>query len=124
MESAFSDGPKAITESIKDQKKKKTIFTVERSFPFVLNRLAIISEESVYFVYFHFFFIALQIVLSPIENAIELIEGRIEAIKAQFEYNPPRTNQLQQVLQGSIVPSIYSSFWIQQFLFIFFFSGE
>lgn len=90
---AFTEeGRKSAAESMKGQKKKKTIFEVEIAFPFVKNRLAIIAKH--------------EIVLEPIENAIELILERSDKIREQLESNPPKINPLQQVLQGSVVPMV------------------
>lgn len=46
-----------------------------------------------------------QLILSPLENAIELIENRVAALRAQLTQNPPRLNALQSVIQGSVVTS-------------------
>lgn len=46
--------------------------------------------------------------MSPLENAIELIEGRVAALRAQLTQNPPRLNALQSVIQGSVVTSTQS----------------
>jgi hypothetical protein len=46
-----------------------------------------------------------QLILSPIENAIELIADRCAKLRTELETNPPRLNSLHQVIQGSVVPS-------------------
>ena len=86
------DGQKAQTDSLRDQAKKKTIFETEIAFPFVKTRLEVVSKR--------------EVVLAPIENAIELIAERCERIRAQLQNNPPRLNPLQQVLQGSVAPMV------------------
>ena len=86
------DGPKAQTDSLRDQAKKKTIFETRIAFPFVKSRLEVVAKR--------------EVVLAPIENAIELIAERSERIRAQLQNNPPRLNPLQQVLQGSVAPMV------------------
>ena len=46
-----------------------------------------------------------QILLSPIEHAIELIDERILKFNTELNAASPRLNSLQQLLQGSVVPS-------------------
>jgi hypothetical protein len=41
-----------------------------------------------------------QIILEPIETAIELVEGRIVALRSELDTTPPNTKTLQQVLQA------------------------
>jgi len=89
---AFSEGKSSIAENLSEQKKKKTIYTSETAFPFVKNRLIVTVKR--------------EIVIEPIENAFELISERIDKIREQLEYNPPKINPLQQVLQGSVVPMV------------------
>ena len=86
------DGQKAHADSLRDQAKKKTIFETGIAFPFVKNRLEVIRKR--------------EVVLEPIENAIELIVERCDRIKEQLQNNPPRLNPLQQVLQGSVAPMV------------------
>lgn len=40
-----------------------------------------------------------QIILEPIENAIEIVEGRVVALRTELDTTPPNTKTLQQVLQ-------------------------
>jgi hypothetical protein len=49
----------------------------------------------------------MQIVLSPLESAIDLINDRITKFKDELNVGSKsvRVNQLQQLLQGSVVPS-------------------
>jgi len=76
------------TESLREQRKKKIIYTTELAFPFVKSRLRVVSMRTA--------------ILQPMENAIELTLGRCESLIVQLENNPPRIKQLQQVLQGSV----------------------
>ncbi|KAH3766773.1 DOCK family protein [Pelomyxa schiedti] len=87
---SFSDGKRNV--ELHEQKKKKIIYSAELPFPFVKNRLAIKMKR--------------EIIIEPIENAFELISERIDKIREQLEYNPPKLNPLQQVLQGSVVPMV------------------
>ncbi|EAL73033.1 DOCK family protein [Dictyostelium discoideum AX4] len=88
----FSTEGKAIQDDMSKQQKKKTIFSVELAFPYVKNRLEVVSKR--------------EIILSPIENAIELIRGRCIKLKEQLDTNPPRINLLHQILQGSVFPMV------------------
>jgi dedicator of cytokinesis protein 6/7/8 len=67
FEAAYASGPKQQTEDLSKQQKKKTIFTTELAFPYVKTRLEITSKRDV--------------ILSPIENAIELVEVRARALR-------------------------------------------
>lgn len=70
------------------QFKRKTIVTVGNSFPYVKKRLPVSAEE--------------QIILTPIENAIELIESRAEKFRAEVTAETPTTKQLQMMLSGTV----------------------
>jgi len=85
---AYSKDGKAHTDELRDQAKKKTIFETEIAFPFVKNRLEVVSRR--------------EVILEPIEHAIETIVERCDKLKEQLTNNPPRLNPLQQVLQGSV----------------------
>jgi len=76
------------TESLRDQRQKKIVYSTELAFPFVINRLAVVRTRTA--------------ILEPLENAIELTLERCEKIIVQLENNPPRIKQIQQVLQGSV----------------------
>ncbi|KAF2072984.1 hypothetical protein CYY_005696 [Polysphondylium violaceum] len=88
----FSLEGKAIQDDMSKQQKKKTIFEVDLAFPYVKNRLEVVSKR--------------EIILSPIENAIELIKNRCIKLKEQLDTNPPRINPLHQIIQGSVVPMV------------------
>ena len=81
-----SAGGKTQSPSLQDQWKRKTILTVENTFPYMKRRLLIVNKEAVE--------------LSPIETAIEGVEGRVQAITAQLEH--PNAKTLPLVLQGSV----------------------
>ena len=86
------DGKKSQASDLAEQKEKKTIYEAKLAFPFVKNRIEIVSQR--------------EIILEPIQHALELIIGRCDKIKEQLENNPPKINPLQQVLQGSVVPMV------------------
>eukprot|EP01090_Pellita_catalonica_P020189 TRINITY_DN7098_c0_g3_i1.p1 TRINITY_DN7098_c0_g3~~TRINITY_DN7098_c0_g3_i1.p1 ORF type:complete len:582 (-),score=133.57 TRINITY_DN7098_c0_g3_i1:77-1627(-) len=70
----------------------KTVLTTEKAFPFVKNRLRItkVDEQK----------------LSPIETALELIEGRCDALRTEKNQNPPNSKTLQLTLQGSVLITV------------------
>jgi len=78
--------------SLKEQQKKKTFYTTAYKIPFVLTRFPIISERS--------------IIVTPIENAADIIIGHSNRLIEHLQHNPPKQNQLQQVLQGIIMPMV------------------
>ena len=92
LSQALGTAEKAIVNNIAEQKKKKTIFTTEHAFPFIMRRIEIIKQE--------------EFILSPIENAIEQINERSAALQKQLHSDPPKINQLQQVLQGIVLPMV------------------
>jgi len=93
FESGFSKGGKNVAkEGLAEQQKKKTIFTVSRKFPNLTSRMEVIHSE--------------EFVISALANAIELIEGRLESLKAILSSTSPSMNALQSVLQGSVVTMV------------------
>eukprot|EP01087_Luapelamoeba_hula_P004157 TRINITY_DN14106_c0_g1_i1.p1 TRINITY_DN14106_c0_g1~~TRINITY_DN14106_c0_g1_i1.p1 ORF type:complete len:254 (-),score=49.85 TRINITY_DN14106_c0_g1_i1:78-731(-) len=93
LETGYSaEGKNVAKEGLAHQQKKKTIFSVGMAFPAMTPRLEVVSSS--------------EVIISPLENAIELIEGRIAALKAQLNTNPPRLNALQSVIQGSVVTMV------------------
>uniref|UniRef100_A0A0K0FC09 LD20667p (inferred by orthology to a D. melanogaster protein) n=1 Tax=Strongyloides venezuelensis TaxID=75913 RepID=A0A0K0FC09_STRVS len=73
---------------LKDQYKKKTILTTSKSFPYVKSRIKVIKKE--------------QIILTPIEAAIEDIQKKTRELHAATIANPVDPKILQMVLQGCI----------------------
>jgi len=93
FETSFSQsGTKVDDNNLNSQRKKKTIFKTKYPFPYVENRIEVIETK--------------EIILSPIENAIELITTQIAKVQSQLEAVPTRVNLLQQTLQGSVVPMV------------------
>lgn len=74
------------------QCKRKTILEVEKSFPYLRKRLQVVGQR--------------QIVLQPIENAIEIIESRKNALRCELELNPPNLKTLQINLQGAVLAQV------------------
>lgn len=66
--------------------KRKTILHVETSFPYVKNRLKVVTKDIVE--------------LSPIQNSLEIIMNRTRALRRELEH--PNIKSLQNVLQGSV----------------------
>jgi hypothetical protein len=91
FETPFVKGSsKTQSPQLQDQWKRKTILTVEAAFPYMKRRLPIVNKETVE--------------LSPIETAIEVIEGRVQALQAQLTH--PNAKTLPLVLQGSVRISV------------------
>jgi hypothetical protein len=87
FETPFVKGStKSQSPQLVEQWKRKTILTVEAAFPYMKRRLPVVNKEAVE--------------LSPIETAIEAIEGRVHSLSAQLEY--PNAKTLPLVLQGSV----------------------
>jgi len=77
------------------QSKKKTIFKVPICFPYINSRIELTETE--------------EIILTPLESAIDLIQDRIAKFIAALNvesHHDVRINQLQQLLQGSVVPMV------------------
>jgi len=93
FETAFADdGPKNITDDLATQRKKKTVFKTKFPFPYIENRIEVVTTE--------------EVILTPIQNAIELITTQTAKIQRELDAVPTRVNPLQQTLQGSVVPMV------------------
>eukprot|EP01130_Rhizamoeba_saxonica_P013944 TRINITY_DN6008_c0_g4_i1.p1 TRINITY_DN6008_c0_g4~~TRINITY_DN6008_c0_g4_i1.p1 ORF type:complete len:702 (+),score=134.73 TRINITY_DN6008_c0_g4_i1:207-2108(+) len=93
FETVFNpDGGKVQEDELARQYKKKLIFVTSQSFPYITTRVPLIDEYTV--------------ILSPIENAIEVITRQTSKIRAEVSHVPTRINQLQQAIQGSVVPMV------------------
>ncbi|XP_056020103.1 dedicator of cytokinesis protein 7-like isoform X2 [Ostrea edulis] len=73
---------------IHEQHKRKTILTTSHTFPYVKTRLQVISHD--------------QVLLTPIEVAIEDIQKKTKELAVALGQEPPDTKILQMVLQGCI----------------------
>lgn len=74
--------------SLKDQFKRKTILTTERAFPYLKTRIPVIERQ--------------QIVLTPVEVAIEDLQKKIDELKLATSQDPLDSKILQMVLQGCV----------------------
>ncbi|KAF7997149.1 hypothetical protein HCN44_005426 [Aphidius gifuensis] len=83
----FTPGGKAHGE-LREQCKRKTILTVATHFPYLKTRIRVVARK--------------QIVLSPIEVAIEDIQKKTAEVAAATQQEPPDPKMLQMVLQGCI----------------------
>ncbi|KAM3718831.1 Dedicator of cytokinesis protein [Dirofilaria immitis] len=73
---------------LKDQYKKRTVLVTQYCFPYVKTRLRVVNRE--------------QIILTPIEVAIEDVQKRTRELAAATVQDPPDAKMLQMVLQGCI----------------------
>ena len=71
--------------TLKQQYKRKTILTTERAFPYVKTRIPVIDKQ--------------QIILGPVEVAIEDLQKKIDELKLATTQDP---KILQMVLQGCV----------------------
>ena len=73
---------------LKDQYKWKTVLTTSHHFPYIKRRIKVIDRK--------------EIILTPIEAAIEDVQKKICELEAATLQNPPNEKMLQMVLQGCI----------------------
>lgn len=85
-ETPFSRSGKVGQTTAADQFMKRTILTTENVFPFLLKRIPVRSRR--------------ELVIPPIEIAIEVMQTRIEKLLSEVTRSPPDSKTLQQVLQG------------------------
>jgi len=88
FETPFTKSGKAHGD-MAEQYKRKTILTVESSFPYLKKRLKIVHKS--------------EAELTPIETNIELIERKIVSLKAELSTATPNIKALQLALQGSLL---------------------
>jgi len=74
--------------TLRDQYKRKTILTTERAFPYLKTRIPVIDKT--------------QIVLTPVEVAIEDLQKKIDELKLATNQEPIDPKMLQMVLQGCV----------------------
>ncbi len=92
FETPFSKSGKVGQTCAADQWMRRTILTTENVFPFLLKRVPVRSRR--------------DIVIPPIEIAIELMQQRTEKLLMEVARNPPDSKTLQQVLQGSVLTTV------------------
>merc|ERR1719391_711178 len=77
---------------LKEQYKRKTILETEKHFPYVKTRIEVKEKR--------------EVVLTPIEAAIEDIQKKSDELQAAIIQTPPDPVMLQMVLQGCIGPTV------------------
>lgn len=75
-----------------DQYMRRTILTTQFAFPYISKRVLVRSRK--------------EAVITPIEVAIESMQGRVEKLMAEVSRKPPDSKMLQQVLQGSVLTTV------------------
>jgi len=75
-----------------EQFKRKTILTVEAMFPYIKKRLRVVEK--------------VEIELTPIETAIELIERKTVSLKTELHTANINVKTLQMALQGSLLAQV------------------
>jgi hypothetical protein len=93
MEQPFTKSGKAHGE-IDEQFIRRTIFTTERAFPFLKKRLFVVSKR--------------EEELSPVENAMAIIEKKTTMLKSEMNASTPNLKTLQRELQGTLLVRSYS----------------
>ena len=73
---------------LNQQYKRKTILTTERAFPYVKTRIKVIDKQ--------------QVILGPVEVAIEDLQKKIDELKNATLQEPADPKILQMVLQGCV----------------------
>ncbi|KAF2073346.1 hypothetical protein CYY_005337 [Polysphondylium violaceum] len=89
FEIPFTKSGKVHGESVTEQWKKKVILTTQSYFPYMKKRLLIIKKE--------------EIELTPIEASIELIQKKVNVLRAELNSRPANTKTLQINLQGCLL---------------------
>jgi dedicator of cytokinesis protein 6/7/8 len=102
FEVPFTTSGGVQTEDFEQQCKKKIIYTVESSFPCLRKRLQVIKKE--------------EIILSPIENAIDNISSKVKEYQKEILSQPPNSKRLQLVIQGSLLTQVIYFFLYFNFL--------
>lgn len=92
FETPFSQDGKVGQTTTAEQWMRRTILTTEHCFPYILKRVPVRSRR--------------EVVLSPIEIAVEMMQARIEKLQLEVSRNPPDSKTLQQVLQGSVLTTV------------------
>ena len=94
FEAAHSTGKKALSEDdFSKQQKRKVIFTTQFSLPYMRARVLVVERS--------------EIILSASDNAIEMMAQRVEKLRDELRFNPPRQNSLQQVIQVIKIESFF-----------------
>jgi len=88
-----ASGKSVGEDDVAKQSKKKTIYKVARAFPYLTNRIEVMSLK--------------EIILSPIECAIESMQQRVNNIRNEVYSNPVRKNNLQALLTGTLATTVH-----------------
>lgn len=89
----FTKGGKARGE-LEEQYMKKTILTIEKSFPYVKRRLEVTHTQ--------------KIEMNPLEVAILNMEKKTSEMKEVLNRNPCDSKLLQMQLQGGIATTVHA----------------
>ncbi|PRP79944.1 hypothetical protein PROFUN_05920 [Planoprotostelium fungivorum] len=89
----MTGGGKFNEDDVGRQQKKKTIYYIDRSFPYLNNRLPIVRQE--------------DIILLPVECAIESMTERAEQFRTEIYSDPPSKNKLQSLLTGTLATTVH-----------------
>ena len=100
----FTPGGKARGE-LQEQWMRKTILTIEKTFPYVKRRLEVVHSE--------------KMELNPLEVAILNMEGKISQLKAVLERTPCDAKLLQMQLQGGIATAVNQVIFLSSSLYPF-----
>lgn len=90
LETPVSSGGKVGQTTTADQYMRRTILTTQSPFPYLLKRIPVRSRRDV--------------LVTPIELAIETMQARNEKLRAEIEASDSKT--LPQVLQGSVLTTV------------------
>jgi len=90
----MSDGGKFNEDDVGRQQKRKTIYEITRAFPYLNNRIEVISSS--------------VIILSPIECAIESMQERVNQFRSEVYCTPVRKNNLQALLTGTLATTVHA----------------
>ncbi|XP_040585899.1 dedicator of cytokinesis protein 6 isoform X2 [Mesocricetus auratus] len=75
-----------------EQHKRKTLLSTEHAFPYIKTRIRVCHRE--------------EMVLTPVEVAIEDMQKKTRELAFATEQDPPDAKMLQMVLQGSVGPTV------------------
>uniref|UniRef100_A0A8C0QV88 Dedicator of cytokinesis 6 n=1 Tax=Canis lupus dingo TaxID=286419 RepID=A0A8C0QV88_CANLU len=75
-----------------EQHKRKTLLSTDHAFPYIKTRIRVCHRE--------------EVVLTPVEVAIEDMQKKTRELAFATEQDPPDAKMLQMVLQGSVGPTV------------------
>jgi hypothetical protein len=88
-----SSGKERTHGGVASQFIRRTIYTCEGTFPWINKRQFIASAE--------------EIELTPVQNAVELVQNQTRDLRAVCALQPVNRQALQMMLQGSVVPQVH-----------------